>query len=554
MNLASAVGSATERSDGYRDRKYDGEGDSVSDRGSGGRTTTDPSRIEADGPISGSDIDFFSSDRHSSVSSSEASSGIDEWKDSSEAVMSARDGREGVGAEKSFFESTQNSWKDSTEAVKSARDGTEGGGAEAWEGRFGRAVDGNGIRWLGAVEEGRARGARDVSDGSRGDGGSGVGGEDGSAGVGKGVADEESLGGTTGISSSRGSGNGSGLDALRLLLRRRGSERTGEESPPGRAGLFGLGGSERTRERSGRAEEEILRGNGCLGDETSRERGDVGGRDGMEGMGGRNGSREEGILKGSGGFGDSDGAVERGAGTADGAAAVFGRSGQPWNGVLSGQTITSTDGEYSCCYGVEVAGLPADVSEEDTWQMMEGRGGEVVDVRVTTAHVRACPAGLEPLVVRFESKNPLRRQARHEARQQGRQSLDCSADHFWPRDIPVLAVDLRAAGVVDVTVAVTDNSSQAVAEVKERLKAASPQWAVSLPFDPLISPCCPLEPVGGGAEKQRARLKKVQDRLDGMGLWLQRLQVQVEDMSGVIGREVAALEGGLDGDGDSDRV
>ncbi|CAI7758099.1 unnamed protein product [Closterium sp. NIES-54] len=92
----------------------------------------------------------------------------------------------------------------------------------------------------------------------------------------------------------------------------------------------------------------------------------------------------------------------------------------------------------------------------------------IVTLGSTTAHIRACPAGLEPLVVRFESKNTLRRQARHQARQQGRQSLDFSAVHFWPQDIPVLAVDLRAAGVVDVTIAVTDGSSQGVAEVKER--------------------------------------------------------------------------------------
>ncbi|CAI5951665.1 unnamed protein product [Closterium sp. NIES-65] len=399
-----------------------------------------------------------------------------------------------------------------------------------------------------------------------------------------------------------------------------GIERTGEEAPQGRGGLTDRGrdlGTEGPREQKKSEEEEFLRGDGGFGDPDVAVEGGVSASDNEREV------NEEEILRRDGGFGDPDVAVEGGVSASDDAA-EFTRGERFWNGVPARQAITRTDGEYRCCYGVQVAGLPLDISEEDTWQMMEGRGGEVVDVRLykgtpleefgqvdglrleqsadraagktseadiggpfgesdslaapepqlhsvvtfqskeayqaalatrivtlgsTTAHVRACPAGLEPLVVRFESKNTHRRQARHQARQQGRHSLDCSAVHFWPQDIPVLAVDLRAAGVVDVTIAVADGSSQGVAEVKERLKAASPQWAVSLPFDPLINPCIPLEPGGGGAEKQRARLQKVHDRLDGMGLRLQRLLVQVEDLSDVIGREVAALEGGLDGDG-----
>ncbi|CAI6002877.1 unnamed protein product [Closterium sp. NIES-64] len=424
-------------------------------------------------------------------------------------------------------------------------------------------------------------------------------------------------------------------------LRPQGIERTGEEAPQGRGGLTDRGrdlGTEGPREQKKSEEEEFLRGDGGFGDPDVAVEGGVSASDNEREV------NEEEILRRDGGFGDPDVAVEGGVSASDDAA-EFTRGERFWNGVPARQAITRTDGEYRCCYGVQVAGLPLDISEEDTWQMMEGRGGEVVDVRLykgtltltdvspsisvaqiraaleefgqvdglrleqsadraagktseadiggpfgesdslaapepqlhsvvtfqskeayqaalatrivtlgsTTAHVRACPAGLEPLVVRFESKNTHRRQARHQARQQGRHSLDCSAVHFWPQDIPVLAVDLRAAGVVDVTIAVADGSSQGVAEVKERLKAASPQWAVSLPFDPLINPCIPLEPRGGGAKKQRARLQKVQDRLDGMGLRLQRLLVQVEDLSDVIGREVAALEGGLDGDGHSDR-
>ncbi|CAI5990769.1 unnamed protein product [Closterium sp. NIES-64] len=548
-----------------------------------------------------------------------------------------------------------------------------------------------------------------------------------------------------------------------------GIERTGEEAPQGRGGLTDRGrdlGTEGPREQKKSEEEEFLRGDGGFGDPDVAVEGGVSASDNEREV------NEEEILRRDGGFGDPDVAVEGGVSASDDAA-EFTRGERFWNGVPARQAITRTDGEYRCCYGVQVAGLPLDISEEDTWQMMEGRGGEVVDVRLykgtltltdvspsisvaqiraaleefgqvdglrleqsadraagktseadiggpfgesdslaapepqlhsvvtfqskeayqaalatrivtlgsTTAHVRACPAGLEPLVVRFESKNTHRRQARHQARQQGRHSLDCSAVHFWPQDIPVLAVDLRAAGVVDVTIAVADGSSQGVAEVKEsvvavrevgsrqqvpgigggeieevsqaqssesplslpfdpslisllkaaspqwavtlpfdplispccllepgdwlkaaspqwavslpfdplitpcwpsepggrgtaslnplhpsaspsppappqaprQLKAASPQWAVSLPFDPLINPCIPLEPRGGGAKKQRARLQKVQDRLDGMGLRLQRLLVQVEDLSDVIGREVAALEGGLDGDGHSDR-
>ncbi|CAI5982412.1 unnamed protein product [Closterium sp. NIES-65] len=615
MNLASAVGSATNSSA----RRVDADGADSSNSYKGRR---DGSRRDASSGVSSS------SDKHCSVTSNGASSGTEVFQDSIETTTSAGDGTGGVGA-------------------------------AAWD----RAVGEIGPERLGAVEGFETPGE-------------------------------------------------TGLEWLRA-------------SSEGREG----GASEeRPREQKKSEEEEFLRGDGGFGDPDVAVEGGVSASDNEREV------NEEEILRRDGGFGDPDVAVEGGVSASDDAA-EFTRGERFWNGVPARQAITRTDGEYRCCYGVQVAGLPLDISEEDTWQMMEGRGGEVVDVRLykgtpleefgqvdglrleqsadraagktseadiggpfgesdslaapepqlhsvvtfqskeayqaalatrivtlgsTTAHVRACPAGLEPLVVRFESKNTHRRQARHQARQQGRHSLDCSAVHFWPQDIPVLAVDLRAAGVVDVTIAVADGSSQGVAEVKERLKAASPQWAVSLPFDPpispclplepaegsespvgrhpplrpahqpllplgawlkaaspqwavslpfdplitpcwpsepggrgtaslnplhpsaspsppappqaprqlkaaspqwavslpfdpLINPCIPLEPRGGGAKKQRARLQKVQDRLDGMGLRLQRLLVQVEDLSDVIGREVAALEGGLDGDGHSDR-
>ncbi|CAI7758102.1 unnamed protein product [Closterium sp. NIES-54] len=313
MNLASAVGSGTERGDGYRDRTSNGE----VDRGNGSAS----SRIEADGTISGTDISFLSSDRHSSVSSSEASNGIDACKDSSEAGMSARDGTEGVGA-------------------------------VAWEERFERNVDENGIQWLGAAEEGRERGSPDVSEGSRGDGGVGAGetvtGATGSSSNSNGTSRTISTSSTSSSGSGSISGNGrsGGLDALRLLLRPRVSERTREEAPQGREGLGDRGrdlGTEGTREQKKNEEEEILRGNG--------------------------------------GFGDPDVAVEGGV-SASNDADAFTRGERPWNGVAARQAITRADVEYPWCYGVQVAGLPVDVSEEDTWQMMEGRGGEVVDVRL----------------------------------------------------------------------------------------------------------------------------------------------------------------------------